>query len=294
MFRVFGVVILTGVLSACAQMPQWSWSRGFANLDFTPRAQTFNFDWQLSGDPQIAPLQVFDDGQRTWLQFATDQLPPALFRRTEHGDVLLKASRDGAYLVIEGAWPHVLVRGGHLVAHVRRLEPSSGMSADETVRDEPAAPDVAQAVPLALPVPQIESALEPASRPVSGPALEPAPALTPVVPPIPVIPDAEQDMSWGVVEFAVSPSDGNLRRALVRWAGEAGWTFGPEHWVVDVDVPLTAAATFGIDFKPAVRDLLAATELGDRPLQPCFYANKVLRVVPFAQRCDRSLAPGAV
>lgn len=265
MFRVLGIVVLAGALSACAQVSQWSWSKGFANLDFAPSAQAFNFDWQLSGDPQIAPLQVFDDGRRTWLQFAADQSPPALFRRTERGDTLLKAARDGAYLVLDGVWPHVLVRGGHLVAHIRRLASGREVHGEQIVEQvvessEPVVSDVAQAAPLALPVPQIE----PEPEPVASPA------------------------------FAVSPEDGNLRRALVRWAGVAGWTFGPEHWVVDVDIPLTAAAAFGTVFKPAVRHLLAATELGDRPLQPCFYANRVLRVVPFAQRCDRSLAPGAV
>jgi hypothetical protein len=39
--------------------------------------------------------------------------------------------------------------------------------------------------------------------------------------------------------------------------------------------------------------LIEATELSDRPLQPCFYANQVLRVVPLAEACDRTLAEGA-
>jgi hypothetical protein len=84
-----------------------------------------------------------------------------------------------------------------------------------------------------------------------------------------------------------------MRRVLLRWAAGAGWTFGPEHWAVDVDIPLAGGADFGADFKGAVRGLMAATELGERPLQPCFYANRVLRVVPAAQACDRSAArPG--
>jgi len=37
--------------------------------------------------------------------------------------------------------------------------------------------------------------------------------------------------------------------------------------------------------------LLASTELGDRPLRPCFYSNKVVRVVPYAQVCDRTRNP---
>ncbi|WP_232462625.1 toxin co-regulated pilus biosynthesis Q family protein [Bordetella genomosp. 9] len=79
-----------------------------------------------------------------------------------------------------------------------------------------------------------------------------------------------------------------MRRALSRWAGLAGWTFEPEHWAVDVDIPLSGSAAFSDDFKHSVRELLAATELGERPLQPCFYANQVLRVVPLSEACDRT------
>lgn len=93
--------------------------------------------------------------------------------------------------------------------------------------------------------------------------------------------------------FEATPADGNIRRALGRWARSAGWIFDAEHWAVDVDIPLAGSAAFGEEFVPAVRGLLAATELGDRPLQPCFYANQVLRVIPLAQRCDRTQVAGA-
>ncbi len=62
---------------------------------------------------------------------------------------------------------------------------------------------------------------------------------------------------------------------------------------MDVDIPLTATANFSDDFIGSVRALIEATELSDRPLQPCFYANQVLRVVPLAEACDRTLAEGA-
>lgn len=288
MVRLFGIAVLAGALSACAQVPQWSWSKGFANLDFAPRAQVFNFDWQLSGDPQIAPLQVFDDGRRTWLQFAADQTPPAVFRRGEEGDILLQVARDGAYLVLEGVWPHVLVRGGHLVAHVRRVPPTAPVPQADTpaasaIEVLPVQPSRSMPAQAAVPAPPlVQSALQA--------NFEPAPA----VPHADAVHDAVRPVPATAADFAVSLEDGNLRLALVRWAKAAGWTFGPEHWAVDVDIPLAGAAAFGATFKSAVRHLLAATELGDRPLQPCFYANQVLRVVPFAQRCDRSTSAGAV
>lgn len=94
--------------------------------------------------------------------------------------------------------------------------------------------------------------------------------------------------------FSVSPADQTMRQALERWASLAGWTFGAEHWAVDVDIPLVGVASFEADFKTAVRELLAATELGDRPLQPCFYSNRVIRVVAYAQACDRRKGMGVM
>jgi len=90
-----------------------------------------------------------------------------------------------------------------------------------------------------------------------------------------------------VHRYGVSPKDGTIRQALERWARVSGWDFSAEHWAVDVDIPLVGKAEFDTDFKSAVRELLGATEMGERPLQPCFYPNRVLRVVPYAQPCDR-------
>jgi hypothetical protein len=90
--------------------------------------------------------------------------------------------------------------------------------------------------------------------------------------------------------FEATLADQNLRRALSKWATQAGWTFRPEHWTPDIDIAVSAPAVFGPDFKTAVRGLLAGTELSAKPLQPCFYSNLVLRVVPQTERCDRRVA----
>ena len=44
-----------------------------------------DFDWQLSGDQAVAPLQVFDDGHQSWLQSPPGQPLPALFAQTSAG-----------------------------------------------------------------------------------------------------------------------------------------------------------------------------------------------------------------
>ena len=93
--------------------------------------------------------------------------------------------------------------------------------------------------------------------------------------------------------YAITSADKNLRQALARWSGLSGWRFQAEHWAVDVDIPLTATANFSDDFIGSVRALVEATELSERPLQPCFYTNQVLRIVPINEACDRTAIEGA-
>ena len=93
------------------------------------------------------------------------------------------------------------------------------------------------------------------------------------------------------VVFEVLASDRTIRDVLVRWSSSAGWKHSPEHWAVDRDLPIAGSAGadyFGADFVDAVRKLLDSTDLTDRPVQPCFYSNKVVRVVAKAELCDKT------
>lgn len=255
-----------------------------------PAPGRYRFDWRLSGHRAVAPLQVFDDGRDTWLQFTPGQALPAIFAVRDGGEILLPYDRRDPYVRIAGVWPHLLLRGGGLQAHARSLA-ASGDAAHAGSAEGPApvaghvqggAPGPmpqAQALPVRVPAAQdgVAAGQAPAAREAAD---APAPAAAAASP------------ARAAQGFDAGPSDGNMRRTLARWAKSAGWTFAPEHWAVDVDIPLTATARFPADFKQAVRELLAATELSDRPLQPCFYANQVLRVVPWSQPCDRSAAVG--
>lgn len=276
MIRILGAVGLILGLAGCATTDDGAWWRAWTAA--APAAGRYHFDWRLSGDADLAPLQVFDDGHDTWLQYPADQAAPAVFSRTAAGDRLLRVRRSGDYLVLRGVPEHLLMRGGLSQAEARRMtgdapDASTGGAAEQDLLDT-VVPVVAQS--LALPVAPSSPDLAQAPS-VKSPPSVPAPAPVPV----PV-----------TRPFDVTPADGNLRRALTRWAALAGWTFQAEHWAVDVDIPLAGSAVFDDTFRSAVCSLLAATELGDRPVQPCFYANQVLRVVPLAQRCDRTQLPG--
>jgi len=311
MIRLLGAGLLLAGLGGCAVPADGAWWRDLTGP--SPAPGVYRFDWRIAGDPALAPLQVFDDGRETWLQYPAGQPVPAVFERTARGDRLLRPRRDRDYLILRGVPERIILRGGLSRAEAWRGAPGSPSTPDAPSLTQvlPAGGDgpavVPQAVgPLADQAPRTMDAVSVAAPRI--PAAHPRPD-PPPVPPAPsaspvqsndgasgrgVAPSAFQaaDGDRGA-SFEVTPADGNVRRALGRWARVAGWTFEPEHWDVDADIPLAGSAVFGDSFRQAVRGLLSATELGDRPVQPCFYANRVLRVVPLAQRCDRTRAPGA-
>lgn len=238
----------------------------------------FRFDWELHGDPQVMPLQVFDDGMRTWLQFPPEGAWPAVFEEGHAGWRALGYRREGPYMVLDGVFDRLVLRGGHLQASVRR----AGVAAAPV-------PAAGIAATVVAPVESVSTGIGPA---VSG--AEPVEALhVPGLSERPMTMEAAASGPDSQV-YSVGPADLTVRQALQRWAGNAGWTFTPEHWSVDVDIPLVGHASFAADFRSAVREMLAATEMGDRPVQPCFYSNRVLRVVPSSQPCDRRKGMGAI
>lgn len=113
----------------------------------------------------------------------------------------------------------------------------------------------------------------------------PAPGSTPLAQAVPAAPPASPATPPGPI-FELAPPE-TVRSALERWSKQAQWTFGPDLWGVPVDIPVVTSADMGRDYRAAVRKLLDSTALTDAPLQPCFYSNKVLRVVSRSQLCDR-------
>lgn len=263
-------------------------------------AGQYDFNWRLSGDPAVGPLQVFGTGRQIWLQFAAGQQVPAIFASTPQGDVPLAYRRQDPYVIIEGTWQSLVLRGGRYTARAARQNgaavaatqaPQASVEAPKAQHDassaqsgaEKSTQDRSPSRPiLGRHAPLTEIALAPPSRVPPSPS--PQAAFTQA--PTPKSPHAPMPTA-----LRAGPPDSTLRGVLSRWAASSGWTFEPQHWAVDVDIPLAGTAQFPGDFKEAVRALLAATELSERPVQPCFYANQVLRVVAYTQMCDRSSVP---
>ncbi len=296
MHRLWVAALLLGLLSACSALPEWPWLSGVPARHADPVSGQYDFGWRLSGDRAVAPLQVFDNGRQMWLQFAPGQAVPAIFEHTERGDRPLDYHRSGPYLVLSGVWPHLILRGGHLKSFIDRVgsdpvaqpapESASPASTERSTADPLPATETLLAAPpapspepvAAMPAAVFAAVVGVASVPAAAP--EPNPARDPAPEPASSIERAEQ--------YHVGPDDKQLRAVLSRWAHAAGWTFDPEHWAVDADIPIVGSAHFESGFKLAVQELVASTELADRPLQPCFYSNRVLRIVPYAQLCDRT------
>jgi hypothetical protein len=246
-----------------------------------------DFGWKLSGDRAVAPLQVFSDTSRTWLQWLPGQMLPIILGATEQGEQVLTYLRQGPYTILEGHWPALIFRSARLQARARRVDASLAASGP---MHHPAAQ-----YPLAPQYPfgsqqQLNSQQQVGSQHSTSAQQQSSAQQQRSLQHRPNSPQQSAQPSRPF--FSVSHTDLHLRQALIRWAGLSGWRFEPEHWAVDVDIPLSASAKFSDDFVSSVQALLASTELSDRPLQPCFYSNQVLRIVPVAEPCDRTLGDG--
>jgi len=175
-----------------------------------------DFDWRLSGDRSVAPLQVFSDPTHIWLQWQPHQTLPAIFGRTDSGEQIVEYQRHGPYTKLDGRWGVLLFRGAHQQARARRLSSQKGEGAHTT-------PTLTK---HALPPSRVQTVTAPVDVTASS------------------VPQAF---------YAITAADKNLRQALSRWSNLSGWRFQAEHWSVDVDIPLTATANFTDDFVGSVK-----------------------------------------
>jgi hypothetical protein len=62
-----------------------------------------NYDWGylVSGDAAVAPIQVFDNGRKTYFHFRQPEPGPAIFAVTPAGQIVLSVRRDGQFTVVD-------------------------------------------------------------------------------------------------------------------------------------------------------------------------------------------------
>lgn len=272
------------------------------------QAQTrFDFSYRVSD----SRINVFDDGQVTRLQLPEGLQLPAVIARTPAGEQILTPRRDGVYLVLDGVHAQIALvwannrnvqiqytgtmtdaRQGRAAAHPSMPAAVVAAAAAAPMSVTPVSPAVA-AQRLASEVRMASSSTAPA---LQDHTLTPAASTGATAPgaskAVPAVDTAKADAAdpaapaAPAITFAVRERE-TVREALTRWSKDAGWTHLPEHYTVDFDVQILGTVTPYTDFRTGVRALLATTSMTQKPLQPCFYSNHVLRVILRTQRCDQ-------
>jgi type IV secretion system protein VirB9 len=82
-------------------------SSNMAANEFEPPAfnqQQFNFNYTLAGDDSIAPVKVFDDGAKTYFQFAPTVKNPAIFAVAGDSQAPLNSALQGDFYIIDGVF----------------------------------------------------------------------------------------------------------------------------------------------------------------------------------------------
>ncbi|EEZ95947.1 P-type conjugative transfer protein VirB9 [Legionella longbeachae] len=82
--------------------------------------KTLNWNYHFSGNSQIMPAHVYDDGTFTYLELQKNQPVPAIFAVDDHQgkEAIVNTRRQGNVLVIQRLAPQFTLRHGGLVASV--------------------------------------------------------------------------------------------------------------------------------------------------------------------------------
>lgn len=77
----------------------------------------FDFAYEIGGDRKVAPIQVFDDGHHTYLQWPTAFVLPSV-TVTLNGKRVSPIAGSSPYFVVAGVGSQLEIRGGAIVARV--------------------------------------------------------------------------------------------------------------------------------------------------------------------------------
>lgn len=83
-----------------------------------PRLDRLNFKWTMSGDPSLAPQQVFSDGVRTWFNFGhtlEEQDLPVIARVIDGIDTPVNTRLEGTMIIAESVGIFTLRNGDRVI-----------------------------------------------------------------------------------------------------------------------------------------------------------------------------------
>jgi type IV secretion system protein VirB9 len=85
-----------------------------------PRPEDFNFDYSISGQKQLGPIRVFDDGRSTYFQFDPKKDSPAVFVLGVDGKEEMAETRiSGPYTIADRTSEMFVLRYGKSTAKLR-------------------------------------------------------------------------------------------------------------------------------------------------------------------------------
>lgn len=271
------VLTAIAVAAACAATPAPAQQQPLSGKPLSAH-QRYDMSYVSSDDR----VQAFDDGKVTRLLLPEGTLIPMVVSIKPQGEVLLPMLKELPYLLVDGLHGQLVLNW----ANQRKVTITyRGQLALEKRTGQGAAfgsvPITASFGTIGRPTEATPTVMLP--KPASGSPGE--------VAGLPAAPMASGGQQPGSGTYEVTAADRNMRQVLVRWAKAAGWEHSPEHWTVPWDVSIGGVETYNTDFRTAARALLASTKISSVSgvtLQPCFYSNRVLRVIPEAEPCDRS------
>lgn len=257
-------------------------------------AGTYDFAYTASGDPRLIPLQVFDDGKRTWLQLPQMYPQPAIFAVTPAGEVILASKPEGQMLVVDRVEQQLAVVLGRSRATVRYIGATQRQSEGAMFGGTEPLKNSGRA-PAPLPAEQILASRRNSVPAASETLLMPAGAHD-----VPTTgagaggitrtestadehgANTDPDKSKLIqVVGVVNPADEKDLEAIFRkWATAAGWQVSWEMLPPYNHVEVSFPGNFGTDFKGAVRETLKSLGPMEKTLEPLFSDNnKVVRIV---------------
>lgn len=132
-FQRLSLLSLVVLLSACSIQPEWvQRKRHYPDWEHSSRrVNQYSFNWEMTGDQAILPIQVFSTQDEVWLHFPEHVTIPAIFEVDERWDLVqtdegyqtqqssetpLRFHRNPPYIVLKGNPSRLRLRLGHYEA----------------------------------------------------------------------------------------------------------------------------------------------------------------------------------
>lgn len=74
--------------------------------------ENINLDYSFTGDGNFKPLKIFDDGNKTFIEFPKNKVPSIFTVNDDLSETLVNFRREGEYIVVDGEHTQLTLRDG--------------------------------------------------------------------------------------------------------------------------------------------------------------------------------------